>query len=131
MVRSAATPRVSNHVAPMHPVGTRSTLPMRVRINQTTPAASIERRPFAFRLRQPIGHRIDRSRMMTHAAMAALDLDAFGGRAGLLHASLPGADTVGAAEDRRGRHRRRPRQRAAEAMVFFLGAATARHLVNT
>src|SRR6186997_1582877 len=96
-------------------------LPMRIRINQAAPAASIERRPFAFSLRQTIGHRIDRGRMMTHAAMAALDLDAFGGRAGLLHAALPGADAVGAAEDRRGRHRRRPRQRAAETMIFFLG----------
>ena len=51
-------------------------LPMRVRINQTAPAASIERRPFAFRLRQAIGDGVDGGGVMAHAAMAALDFDA-------------------------------------------------------
>ena len=49
---------------------------------------------------------------------------------GLFHAALPGADAVGAAEDRGGRHRRRLRQRAAETVVLFVGAAAARHLVD-
>src|SRR5437879_2774011 len=81
-------------------------LPMRVRIHQAAPAASIERRPLALRLRQAIGHRIDNGRVMAHAAMAALDFDALGTRGSLLHAALPGADAIGAAEDRGGRYRR-------------------------
>ena len=69
MVRSAAAPRVSNH-------GRKRILPMRIRIDQTTPAASVERRPLALRLRQAISDGIDDGGMMAHAAMAALDLDA-------------------------------------------------------
>ena len=53
---------------------------MRIRINQTAPAGAIERRPFAFGLRQTIGDRVNHGRMMAHAAMAAFDLDAFGHR---------------------------------------------------
>src|SRR5581483_11582803 len=64
------------------------------------------------------------------AAMAALDLDAFRLRGGLLHAALPGADAVGAAEDRGGRHRWRHRQRAAEACILLVGAAAAGHLID-
>ena len=48
----------------------------------------------------------------------------------LLDAHLPGADAVGAAEDRRGRHRRRIGERAAEAVVLIGGAAAAHHLVD-
>ena len=47
-------------------------------------------------LRQAIGDRVDHGGMMAHAAMAALDLDAFGGRGSLFHTALPGADAVGA-----------------------------------
>src|ERR1700712_4506243 len=74
-------------------------LPRRIRIHQAAPSAAIERLPLAFGLRQPISHRIDHGGMMTHAAMAAFDLDAFGGRRSLFHAALPGTDTVGAAGD--------------------------------
>ena len=49
---------------------------------------------------------------------------------GLLATALPGADAVGAAEDRGCRHRRCTRQRTAEARVFLVGAAAARHLVD-
>src|SRR5262245_1596280 len=95
MVRSAATPRVSNHVAPL--------LPMRVRIDHAAPAAPVERGPLAFRLREPIGDRVDGGRVMAHAAMAAFDLDALRHRRRLFHAALPGADAVGTAEDCGGR----------------------------
>src|SRR5882757_10290995 len=64
---------------------------VRIRINHAAPAAAIERGPFAFRLRQPVGHCIDRRGMMAHAAMAAFDLDAFGAGRRLFHAALPGA----------------------------------------
>src|SRR5258707_8529608 len=47
-------------------------LPVGIRINQAAPAAAVERRPLAFRLRQSIGDRIDNRGMVTHAAMAAL-----------------------------------------------------------
>jgi hypothetical protein len=104
-------------------------LTVRIRINQTAPARAIER-PFAFGLRQTIGDRVDHGRMMAHAAMAAFDLDAFGHRGRFLSAVLPGADAVGAAEDRGGRHRRRAGERSAEARVFLLGAAAAGHLID-
>src|SRR6266699_577334 len=55
-------------------------------IDQAAPAAAVERRPFAFGLRQTIGHRVNGSGMMAHAAMAAFDLDAFGLRGALFHA---------------------------------------------
>src|SRR5258707_4135919 len=99
MLRSAATPRVSKHEAEV--------LPVRIRIHEAAPAAAIERRPLAFLLRKAVGHGIDRGGMVTHAAMAALDLDALAHGRGLLAAALPGADAVGAGKDRRGRHRRR------------------------
>src|SRR5437016_8635306 len=105
-------------------------LPMRVRIDQAAPAASIERRPLALRLRQAIGHRIDHGVVMAHAAMTALNLDALGARGGLLHAALPGADAIGAAEDRGGRYRRRPRQCATETRILFVGATAACHLID-
>src|SRR5438270_13674355 len=95
-----------------HP--TSETSSVRIRINQAAPAAAVEWRPLAFRLCQAVGDRIDHGRMVAHAAMAALDLDALRGRGGLFHAALPGADAVRAAEDRGGRHRWRLRQRAAE-----------------
>ena len=50
---------------------------MRIWIDHAAPARAIERRPFAFGLRQTIGDRVDHGRMMAHAAMAAFDLDAF------------------------------------------------------
>src|SRR5436190_14102971 len=115
MVRSAATPRVSNHEATM--------LPVRIGVNEAAPAAAVERDPRAFLLRQAIGNRVDRGRVVAHAAMAALDLDALDHLRGLLAAALPGADAVGAAEDRGGRHRRRTRQRTAETRILLLGAA--------
>src|SRR5258705_2706840 len=130
MVRSAATPRVSNHEATIQQ-NAELELPVRIRIDQAAPAAAVERGPFAFRLRQTVGHRIDRRGIMAHAAMAAFDLDAFGGCRGLLHAALPSADAVGTAEDRGGRHRRGAPQRSTGTPVFFVGAATARPLLNT
>src|SRR3954447_5582072 len=105
-------------------------LPMRIGIDHAAPAAAVEGPPAAFLLRKAISHREDSSRMMTHAAMAALDLDALGLRARLLHAALPGADTVGAAEDRRGRHRRRDGQLAAKARIDLVGTLTARPLIH-
>src|ERR1700761_193435 len=94
-------------------------LPVRIGIHDRAPAGAVERLPLPFSLREAIGNRIDHRGMMAHAAMAALDLDALGLCRRLLHAALPGADAVGAAVDRRGRHRRRHRQRAAEARVFL------------
>src|SRR5207302_2697109 len=105
-------------------------LPMRVRIDQAAPAASIERRPVSLRLTQAIGHRMADGRVMAHAAMAALDFDALGARGGLLHAALPGADAIGAAEDRGGRYRRRPRQCATETRILFVSATAACHLID-
>src|SRR5205807_2470580 len=83
----------------------RSALPMRIGIDQAAPAAAIERLPRAFLLREAVGHRIDRGGVMPHAAMTALDLDALGLGTRFLHAALPGADAVSAAENRGGRHR--------------------------
>src|SRR5439155_7793091 len=78
-------------------------LAMRIGIHQAAPAAAVEGLPLTFLLRQPVGHRIDRGGVVAHAAMAALDLDTLGLRAGFLHAALPGADAVSAAEAGRGR----------------------------
>ena len=62
--------------------------------------------------------------------MAAFDLDVFGERRGRFHAALPRADAIGAAEDRRGRHRRRLGQRAAEARVFLRRALAADEFID-
>src|SRR5262245_36201483 len=56
----------------------RQQLPVRIRVDQAAPAATVEGGPLAFLLRQAIGDRVDRGRVMAHAAMAALDLDALG-----------------------------------------------------
>src|ERR1700759_2712468 len=98
-------------------------LPVRIGIDDRAPAGAVERLPLPFRLREAIGDRVDHRGMMAHAAMAALDLNALGLRRRLLHAALPGADAVRAAEDRGGRNRRRDRQRAAKAGIFLVGAA--------
>src|SRR5581483_1516560 len=103
---------------------------MRIGIDEAAPAAAIKRRPLDLRLSQAIGDRIDGSRMMPHAAMTAFDLDAFGGRGSLFHANLPGTDSVGAAEDRGGRHRRWFRQRPAETKVLFAGTVAAHHFID-
>src|SRR6187431_709459 len=103
---------------------------MRIGIDEAAPAAALERRPGAFGLGQTVGYGVDHGGMMSHAAMAAFDLDAFRTRRGLFHATLPGADAVGAAEDRGGRHRWRVRQRSAESVIFLLGAAAAGHFIN-
>src|SRR3954463_5166779 len=105
-------------------------LPMRIGIDHAAPAAAVEGPPAAFLLRKAISHREDSSRMMAHAAMAALDLDALGLRARLLHAALPGADAVGAAEDRRGRHRRRDGEIAAELRIDLVGFPPARPFID-
>src|SRR5277367_5034431 len=76
-------------------------LPARNGIDQAAPAAAVERLPVAFGLREAIGDRIDGGGVMAHAAMAAFDFDAFGHCRRFLLAALPGANTVGAAEDRR------------------------------
>ena len=52
-------------------------LSRRIGINETAPAAAVERLPLPFGLGEAIGHGIDDGRMMPHAAMAAFDLDAF------------------------------------------------------
>src|SRR5258705_11767067 len=124
MVRSPATPRVSNHEATTQQ-NAGLELPARIRITQAAPAAAVEGPPFAFRLRQAVGHRIDHRGIMAHAAIAAFDLDAFGSRRRPLHAALPGADAVGTAEDRGGRHRRGAPPRSAETPVFFFRPAGA------
>jgi hypothetical protein len=66
--------------------------------------------------------------MMAEAAMAAVDLDAFGLRPILLDAALPGADAVGTREDRSGRYRRRLAERTGG--VRFVGAPAAGVLVH-
>src|SRR5579872_1388695 len=104
---------------------------MRIGINEAAPAVAVKWLPPAFRLRQAIGDRVDDGRMVAHAAMAAFDLDAFGSRGGLFHAALPGADPVGAAEDRGRRHWRWFRQRAAETMIFFACRTAAHRLIDT
>src|SRR3954452_15027664 len=103
---------------------------MRIGIDHAAPAAAVEGTPAALLLRKAISHRKDSCGMMAHAAMAALDLDALGLRARFLHAALPGADTVGAAEDRRGRHRRRDGEIAAELGIDFVGLPPARPLID-
>src|SRR5882757_1955944 len=86
-------------------------------IDHAAPAAAVERRPLSFGLRQTVGHRVDDSGVMAHAAMAAFDLDVLGPDGRLFHAALPRADAVGAAENRGGRHRRRARKRSAEPAI--------------
>src|SRR5512146_133059 len=103
---------------------------MRVGIDQAAPAAAVERLPGAFGLREAVGDRVDHGGVVAHAAMAALDLDALGLRGLLLHAALPGADAVGAAEDRGGRHRRRLGEIAAEARIDLVGPLAARPFIN-
>src|SRR5690349_2192317 len=105
-------------------------LTSRIRINEAAPATTMERLPSPFGLGEPIGHSVNDRGMMTHAAMAAFNLDAFRSHGNLFHAALPGADAVGAAEDRGGWHGRRFRKRSAEPLVLFVGAAPACHLVN-
>src|SRR6478609_7332186 len=105
-------------------------LPMRIGIDHAAPAAAVEGPPAAFLLRKAISHREDSGGMMAHAAMAALDLDALGLRARLLHAALPGADTVGAAEDRCGRHRRRDGEIATELRIDLVGLPPARPFID-
>src|SRR4030081_2918554 len=102
-----------------------------VGIEHAAPAAPIERRPLTFRLRQTLGHRVDDSGVMAHAAMAAFDLDVLGPGGRLFHAALPRADALSAAEDRRRRYRRRARKRPAEPRILFIGAAGARPLHDT
>src|SRR4030081_4152813 len=92
-------------------------------IAQAAPAAAIERRPLTFRLRHTLGHRVDDSGVMAHAAMAAFALNVLGPGGRLFHAALPRADAVSAAEDRRRRYRRRARKRPAEPRILFIGAA--------
>src|SRR4051794_27553404 len=105
-------------------------LPMRIGIDHAAPAAAVEGPPAAFLLRKAISHREDSSRMMAHAAMAALDLDALGLRTRLLHAALPGADAVGAAEDGGGRHRRRNGEFATELRIDLVGFPPARPFID-
>src|SRR5260370_10375202 len=78
-----------------------------IRKSQGAPAAAIEFLPVSLGLGEAVGDRIDRRRMMTQAAVAAIDLDILARRAVLIETGLPGADAVAAAEDRGGRHRRR------------------------
>src|SRR6185437_5981789 len=120
-----AVSRRSNNAAEAAPP-----LPRGIGIDDAAPAAAVEWRPFALRLRQAVGHCVDHGGMMTHAAMAALDLDVLGPGRRPFHAPLPGADTVGAAEDRGGWHRWRFRQRSAEPAILFVGAPAARHFIN-
>src|SRR5690348_4038071 len=105
-------------------------LSVRIGIHHRAPAGTVEWLPLAFALREAVGDRVDHGGVMTHAAMAAFDLDAFGLRRGLLNAALPGANAVGAAEDRGGRHRWRDGERSAEARILLVGAAAARDLVD-
>src|SRR5712692_415152 len=96
------------------------TLPVGIGVDHAAPAAAVERRPLSFGLRQTIGNGIDDGGMMAHAAMAAFDFDVLGAGGWLFHAALPGADAVGAAEDRRGRHWRRCRNRSSEPSILFV-----------
>src|SRR3954447_11994295 len=115
---------------PPRSYGERQELPMRIGIDHAAPAAAVERPPLAFLLREAVGDRIDGCGMMAHAAMAALDLDALGLRARLLHTALPGADAVGAAEDGGGRHRRRDGELAAELRIDLVGLPAARPFID-
>src|SRR6188472_635941 len=63
----------------------------------------IEFLPRTFRLGETVGHGVDGRRMMAQPAMAALHLDVLHLRAVLVETRLPGADAIGAAEDRGGR----------------------------
>src|SRR4030081_3379038 len=99
-------------------------------IAQAAPAAAIERRPLTFRLRQTLGHRVDDSGVMAHAAMAAFDLDGLGPGGRLFHAPPPRGGAVCVAEERRRRYRRRARKPPAEPRILFIGAAAARHLID-
>src|SRR5689334_9555772 len=94
-------------------------LAVRVGVDDRAPAGAVERLPLSLALGEAIGDGIDHGGVMAHPAMAAFDLDALRLRGGLLHAALPGADAVGPAEDRRGRHRWGDGQRSAEARILF------------
>src|SRR6267142_896010 len=83
-----------------------------VRKDDMAPAtAAVELLPGALRLGEAISDGVDDCRMMTEAAVAAIDLDVLGLGSVLVQAGLPGADAVGTAEDGRRRHGRRVDQR--------------------
>src|SRR6185437_13414012 len=78
---------------------------VRIGIDEAAQSAAIERSPAPFGLGEAVGDRVERDRVVTEAAMAALDLDVLGVRTLALETSLPRDDAVAAAEDRGRRHR--------------------------
>ena len=74
-------------------------------IQQRPRTAAPEGLPLTLRLRQPVGDRIDRTRVVAQPTMAALDFDVLGGRTLAFEATLPRHHTVAAAVDRGARHR--------------------------
>src|SRR5688572_20377060 len=80
---------------------------VRIAVEPLSPAAPMERPPFALALPETIGHRVPRRGMHADAEVARLHLDALGARLLNLQAALPRHDSVGAAEDRRRRYGRR------------------------
>src|SRR5580704_6975884 len=104
--------------------------PTPIRKHEALPAGAVELLPLAFGLGQPVGDGIDGGRMMAEPAMAAVDLDILDLGALLVDAGLPGADAVGAAEDRGGRHRRRLAERPGEVLVAVLDPLAGGELVD-
>ena len=102
--------------------------PPPVRKHEALPAGAVELLPLAFGLGQPVGDGIDGGRMMAEPAMAAIDLDVLDLLALLVDAGLPGADAVGAAEDRGGRHRRRLGEGAGNVLVAILDTSGRRRI---
>src|SRR5216683_5664619 len=104
--------------------------PPPIREDETLPAGTVELLPLALGLGQPVGHGIDGGRMVAEPAMAAVDLDVLDLGALLVDAGLPGADAVGAAEDRGGRHRRRLAERPGDVLVAVVDPLAGGELVD-
>ena len=99
-----------------------------IRIDEAPPALSVEGRPMAFRLSEPIGDCVKRSRMRPEAEVARIEHNVFGEVAPAFHAAAPRHDAVGRAPDRRGRHRRSCPHRPVE--IVRIDAMAAGELVE-
>src|SRR5208337_109510 len=77
----------------------------RIGIYEAPPALSVEERPMAFRLSEPVGDGVKRCRMRPEAEVARIDHNVFGEVAPGFHAAAPRHNAVGRAPDRGRRHR--------------------------
>src|SRR5579863_1340488 len=77
-----------------------------IAIDEAPPALQVKGLPIALELREPVGDRIERSRVRPKAEMARIDNDILRQFPARLDAAAPGHDSVVRAPDRRRRHRR-------------------------